>query len=121
MNKRQREIHKEIHKQDRIRWSALKKIIVDEKKICSERIFRETLNEMVDEGLVFRLELAKGNVVYSIDSGLEKAEKSRISYFNVYLKAGKENLNYFKKKMDKMSDTEKSDNIVSLLKIILLL
>jgi len=121
LDTKEKEIHKVIHKHGRIRWTPLKKIIVDDKQICSERIFRERLNEMVERSLVFRLELGKANVVYSTKSGLEKSEKSRINYFYIFLKASLKNLQAFEKKMDKISDTEKSDLIVSLLKIILLL
>jgi len=121
LNKIEKEIHKVIHEKRRIRWTQLKKIICDNKKICSERIFREKLNGMVERNLVFKLELGKTNVVYSTESSLEKSEKSRISYFYLFLKASLKNLDAFEKKMDKMSDTEKSDILVSFLQIILLL
>lgn len=121
LDKIEKEIHKVIHEKGRIRWTQLKKIICDNKKICSERIFREKLNGMVERNLVFKLELGKTNVVYSTESSLEKSEKSRISYFYIFLKASFKNLEAFEKKMDKMSDTEKSDILVSFLKIILLL
>ena len=121
LDKIEKEIHKVIHEKRRIRWTQLKKIICDGKKICSERIFREKLNGMVERNLVFKLELGKTNVVYSTESSLEKSEKSRISYFYLFLKASFNNLEDFEKKMDKMSDTEKSDILVSFLKIILLL
>jgi len=121
LNKIEKEIHKVIHEKGRIRWTQLKKIICENKKICSERIFREKLNGMVERNLVFRLEFGKTNVVYSTESNLEKSEKSRISYFYIFLKASLKNLEAFERKKDKMSDTEKSDTLVSFLKIILLL
>ena len=120
MDTKEKEIHKAIHRSSRIRWTQLKKIIVDEKQICSERIFREKLNKMVEQNLVFRLEFGRANVVYSTKSGIEKTERSRINYFYIFLKASLQNLQSFEKKMDKMSDTDKSDLIVSLLKVILL-
>ena len=75
LNKIEKEIHKVIHEKGRIRWTQLKKIICDDKKICSERIFREKLNGMVERNLVFKLELGKTNVVYSTESSLMKSSK----------------------------------------------
>ncbi len=63
-----------IRKHRRIRWLQLMNIIVKE-GICSERIFRETLNRLVKKGLVFRDEIKKQFTEYYVEKDFELIEK----------------------------------------------
>lgn len=59
-----------------IRWAQLKKIIVDNKKICSERIFRENLNELVQSEVIFKYEITPQHIEYYLQEQVEDPKKS---------------------------------------------
>lgn len=58
-----------------IRWAGLKKIVVDDKKICSERVFRETLNELVQSDVIFKYELTPQHIEYYLQEQGEDTQK----------------------------------------------
>jgi DNA-binding HxlR family transcriptional regulator len=67
-------IYQEIRKRMKIRWRPLMQIIVPAE--CSERVFREKLNEMVEKGLVFKNEKSRQHVEYYVDSDIIKMEQN---------------------------------------------
>ena len=82
-------IIKTIREHQRIRWRPLMKIITSssnssEKSLmnlapevyCSERIFRERLNHLVENRLVFREEIKNGYVEYIVDKDLLKTDQT---------------------------------------------
>jgi len=111
-------IYKEITKQGKIRWRKLKNIIVNEKKITSDRIFRETLNNMVEKKRVFKIEIAKQNVVYTTDSEFLDEEKNTIEIVELLLPEYEENFKEFKKRLQKSSDYEKASIIIILMRML---
>lgn len=111
-------IHKEITKHGEIRWRKLRNIIVNEKNITSDRIFRETLNNMVEKKRVFRIEIAKQNVVYTTDSEFLDEEKNAIEAVDLLLPDYKENFKEFKKRLQKSSDYEKASIIIILMRML---
>ena len=111
-------IYKEITKQGKIRWRKLKNIIVNEKKITSDRIFRETLNNMVEKKRVFKIEIAKQNVVYTTDSEFLDEEKNTIEAVELLLPDYEENFKEFKKRLQKSSDYEKASIIIILMRML---
>lgn len=111
-------IHKEITKHREIRWRKLRNIIVNEKNITSDRIFRETLNNMVEKKRVFRIEIAKQNVVYTTDSEFLDEEKNAIEAVDLLLPDYKENFKEFKKRLQKSSDYEKASIIIILMRML---
>ena len=112
------EIHKEITKQGKIRWRKLRNIIVNEKNITSDRIFRETLNNMVEKKRVFKIEIAKQNVVYTTDSEFLDEEKNTIEAVELLLPDYEENFKEFKKRLQKSSDYEKASIIIILMRML---
>lgn len=59
-----------------IRWAQLKRIVVDDKKICSERVFRETLNELVASGVVYKYEITPQHIEYYLPEQFKDPKKS---------------------------------------------
>ena len=76
LTKIEKTITEEIRKHRRIRWSDLKSIIVDELKIISERPFRETLNELVKKGVVFKQEFSNKTTEYSVERDIINMENN---------------------------------------------
>ena len=111
-------IYKEITKQGKIRWRKLRNIIVNEKNITSDRIFRETLNNMVEKKRVFKIEIAKQNVVYTTDSEFLDEEKNTIEAVDLLLPDYEENFKEFKKRLQKSSDYEKASIIIILMRML---
>ena len=111
-------IYKEITKHGKIRWRKLRNIIVNEKNITSDRIFRETLNNMVEKKRVFKLEIAKQNVVYTTDSELLEHEKGEIKSIKLLLEYFEESFEEFRKRLQKSSDYEKASIIIILMRML---
>lgn len=57
-----------LQKHEKLRYTELQNIIVHQLGICSERIFRESLDTIVGKGMVKKFEIARNNVIYSISS-----------------------------------------------------
>ena len=75
-NKIQNEIITVIRSANGIRWSSLKRIIVDDRKICSERIFRQTLNNLVENEAVFKREITRQHVEYYVEQEIENLQQT---------------------------------------------
>jgi len=67
-NNTQDEIFSALKKHEKLRYGELAKIVVEKNKICSDRIFRETLALMVNTKMVKKFEIARNNTLYTIDS-----------------------------------------------------
>lgn len=100
----------------KIRFNELKKIIVEDMKLMSEKTFRENLAQMVEDGLVKRIEIAKQHVEYTIKFDLLEYETEGIEYFDKLLSKYDKVLMSFINKREKMSKIDQADSIVSFLK-----
>lgn len=57
-----------LQKHEKLRYTELQNIIIHQLGICSERIFRESLDTIVGKGIVKKFEIARNNIIYSINS-----------------------------------------------------
>lgn len=121
MDKRQKDIYKILEKYTSIRFNRLKKIIVDEKGLMSERPYRETLSQMVQDGIVLRIEHSRYDVEYSVDFKSYEYEKQGIKYFEeVFIMFDKE-LDKFWDKRQKLTKLEQSNYLLTIFKAIALM
>jgi len=111
-------IHKEITKHGKIRWRKLRNIIVNEKNITSDRIFRETLNNMVEKKRVSKIEVSKQNVTYTTDSELLEHDKGEIESIEFIIEHFEESFEEFRKRLQKSSDYEKATIIIILMRML---
>lgn len=68
-----------LKEHNQLRFGELSKIIVDEMKICSERIFRETLAYLTTKKLIKKIEIARNNTIYTIDSEITPLSDEEIN------------------------------------------
>lgn len=117
-NKIQNEIITAIRSANGIRWASLKRIIVNDKKICSERIFRQTLNKLVENEAVFKREITRQHVEYYVEQEIENFEQT----FNEWYKKSYSQLDFvigsIKKNRTKIPLTDLSGLIVTLWRIL---
>jgi len=102
MERIEKAIYNEIRNNLRIRWSDLRRSIVDEKKLISDRPFREILNELVDKKIVYRDEVERGHTEYYVDKDFEDIEKRIVQAFKKELpefRAGIKHIKKFRKKL----------------------
>jgi len=102
MNRIEKAIYNEIRNNLRIRWSDLRRSIVDEKKLISERPFREILNELVDKKIVYRDEVERGHTEYYVDKDFEDIEKRITQAYKKELpefRAGIKHIKKFRKQL----------------------
>lgn len=118
MDRPEKEIFAVINEKGKIRYNELKRIIVEEKKIVSERPFREALNRLVGNRAVFRIQLDKQNVIYTADPKLYRIEKNMEAYHEAILSGYERDLDKLKEKINKLSDVEKADLLISFTKSI---
>ncbi|MCH8170742.1 MAG: hypothetical protein IIB07_06380 [Bacteroidetes bacterium] len=78
---REKQICKVLEKFTRIRYNHLKRVVVEEKELMSERPFRETLKQVVEKGLVKKFEIDKQHVEYTVQFDDIEYEKDAIEYF----------------------------------------
>lgn len=102
MDEIERRIYNEIRKNLRIRWSDLRRIIVDEKQLISERPFREILNDLVERKLVFKDEVEKGHTEYYVDKDFENIEKDFRSALKKQIPEFRKTIKHIKKFRDKI-------------------
>ena len=104
MDRIEKAIYNEIRNNLRIRWLELKSIIVDEKKLISERPFREILNDLVDRKIVYKDEVERGHTEYYVDKDLEDIEKRIIQVFKIELAEFRVSIKHIKKFRKKLPD-----------------
>lgn len=121
MDKRQKEIYKILEKYTNVRFNRLKKIIVDEKGLMSERPYRETLSQMVQDGIVLRIEHSKYDVEYSVDFKSYEFEKKGIKYFDKVFTMFDKELDKFFDKRKKFTKLEQSNYLLTIFKAIALM
>ena len=102
----------------KIRWGKLKKIIVDEKKIISERPFREALNRMVENKIIFRHKIEKQNVEYYVDRDIFILEKNSRKFFDITLPEIKKLISHIKKNRTKIDSITLAGYIATLWQVI---
>jgi len=117
MDKKEKAIYNEIRKNLRIRWSELKRIIVDEKKLISERPFREILNDLVERKIVYKDEVERGRTEYYVDKDFEDIEKRVIQVFKTELPEFRNAIKHIKKYRYKIPDDALAAYFVMLWKL----
>lgn len=113
----EKSIIKEIEQIRKIRWADLKRIIVDEKELVSERVFRETLNEMVDMKLVHRREVSRQNVEYYVDVDVVELENKAKKFFEYNFPEFKRLINHIEKNRSKIPIVDLAGYVVILWQI----
>lgn len=122
MDNHEKAILSVIVKKGKVRYNELKKIIVDELNVVSDRPFREKLNQLVKNRTVFRIVIDKQNVIYTADPKLSQIEKSMTVYHEAILSGYEEGIDNLKKKINDLSDdVEKADLLILFIKSISLL
>lgn len=106
MNRIEKVIYSEIRKNIRIRWSDLKRIIVEEKELISERPFREMLNDLVSNKIVYKDEIAKGHTEYYIDKEFKDIEKKFQETLKEEIPKFRKSIKHIKEFRDKISDED---------------
>ncbi|MBS3926442.1 MAG: hypothetical protein KGZ34_07135 [Nitrosarchaeum sp.] len=116
MDKREKQIYKVLEKYTRVRFNRLKKIIVEEKELMSERPFRVTLKQLVENGLVKKIEIDKQHVEYTVDFNDIEYENETVDFFEKLISNYNKTLDDFIEKREKMSKIEQANIITTLLK-----
>lgn len=117
-NKFQKEIISVLKSTHGIRWADLKKVIVDKKKICSERIFRETLNELVLSEVVFKYELSPQHIEYYLQEQGEDPKKLLDEAFTRHYSQLEFVINSIEKHIAKIPSMDLAGLIVTLWKML---
>lgn len=74
-------IIKVLNEHDKFRYGELEKIIVIDKKVCSERIFREILDELVQNKIITKHTIARNNTIYTKNSEITSISDVQIDDF----------------------------------------
>lgn len=106
MNRIEKIIYSEIQKNIRIRWSVLKRIIVEDKQLISERPFREILNGLVSNKIVYKDEIAKGHTEYYVDKEFEDIEKKFQETLKEEIPKFRKSIKHIKEFRNKISDED---------------
>ncbi|MBS3925134.1 MAG: hypothetical protein KGZ34_00350 [Nitrosarchaeum sp.] len=80
-NQARDEINTVLKNTDSIRYGELERIIVIDKKVCSERIFREILDELVQNKIVIKHVIARNNTIYTINSKITTMSDEQVEEF----------------------------------------
>lgn len=96
-NKIRKAIIKTLKENRRLRWGELKEIVVNELDAGSERIFRETLNSLVESKDVFKKEISKQHTEYYISLDVIELENNAEEFFNTNLPNLKRLIKHIKK------------------------
>jgi len=118
LNHIEKAIYNEIKKHGKIRWGQLRKIIVDERKNISDRPFRETLNNMVENKIVLRDEIDKQNVEYYVDVDVLKLEENSHEFFENILPEIKKLISHIKKNRSQVDSITLAGYIATLWHVI---
>lgn len=95
----------------KLRYLELSKIVIKENKSMSDRTFRERLEQLVEKGIVFRNELSRQIVNYSLSEiNLEK-EANINQYFENALIEIKIRLEHIEKNSKKITIMDQADAI----------
>ena len=117
MDRIEKAIYNEIRNNLRIRWSDLRRSIVDEKKLISDRPFREILNDLVDRKIVYRDEVERGHTEYYVDKDFEDIEKRITQAFKKELPEFRASIKHIKKFRKKLPDDVLASYFVMLWKL----
>ena len=106
---REKQICKLLEKYTRIRYNHLKRVVVEEKKLMSERTFRETLKQIVVKKLVKKIKIEKQHVEYTVHFDDIKYEKETGDFFKILISNHNKTLERFIDKREKMSKIEQAN------------
>jgi len=116
-NKTKKAIIQTLQENRRLRWGELKEIVVNELNAGSERIFRETLNSLVESNDVFKKEIAKQHTEYYISLEVIELEKNSEDFFDIQLPKMKQLIKHIKKNKSKIPVEDLSGYISTLWQI----
>jgi len=111
-------IYKVLEGYTRIRFNRLKRVVVEEKGLMSDRPFRETLKQMVANGLVKKIKIEKQHVEYTIKFDDLEYEQKSIDDYQVLFTEYEKILDKFIEKREKKSKIGQADFIITFLKSI---
>ena len=118
MDIQEKAIYKVLEGYTRIRFNRLKRVVVEEKGLMSDRPFRETLKQMVANGLVKKIKIEKQHVEYTIKFDDLEYEQKSIDDYQVLFTEYEKILDKFIEKREKKSKIGQADFIITFLKSI---
>lgn len=101
-----------------MRFNQLKRIVVNKEHLMSERPFRQTLQEMVKDGVVLRIENSRYDVWYTIDFETYQYESNGIKYFENLFDSYECIYNEYHHKRAKMTKTEQVEFLINFIKMV---
>jgi DNA-binding HxlR family transcriptional regulator len=116
-NKTKKAIIRALQENRRLRWGELKDIVVNEFDAGSERIFRQTLNSLVESKDVFKKEIAKQHTEYYISTDIIELENNAEDFFDTHLPKLKYLIKHIKNNKSKIPDEDLSGYISTLWQI----
>ena len=117
MDRIEKAIYNVIRNNLRIRWSDLRRTIVEEKKLISDRPFREILNDLVDRKIVYKDKVGIGHTEYYVDKDFKDIEKRIIQAFKKELPEFRDGIKHIKKFRKKLPDDVLASYFVMLWKL----
>lgn len=106
-----------LQEHESLHYTELEKIVVCNMKVCSSRIFRETLLEMVQKNIVKKYESSRTNVIYSISSEIHVVTDEEIKdILNSFELLNEQNVEMRKVISSDASDLDKASEITKHLK-----
>jgi len=96
-----------------MRHSELRKIIVEQEKMCSKRTFDKTLKRMNDSAKIFRNQKTKQVVYYEL-SDFSSNQDNANKFFELQLKTSEQSLDNFLQYESELSDEQKAEFILYL-------
>ncbi|MBT4327336.1 MAG: hypothetical protein HOD60_10610 [Candidatus Nitrosopelagicus sp.] len=102
-----------LKKHGRMRHSELKKIVVEQEKMCAKRTFDKTLERMNDSAKIFRNQTAKQVVYYELSDFSFKQDNAN-KFFELQLKTSKQSLDKFLQYESELTDEQKAEFIFHL-------
>lgn len=96
-----------------MRHSELRKIIVEQEKMCSKRTFDKTLKRMNDSAKIFRNQKTKQVVYYEL-SDFSSNQDNANKFFELQLKTSEQSLDNFLQYESELSDEQKAEFILHL-------
>jgi len=116
-NRIEKAIIRTLQKNRRLRWGELREIVVEELDVCSDRIFRQSLNRLVESKDVYKKEIAKQHTEYYVNLDVIEIEKSSEDFFKENLPKMKELIKHIKKNKTKIPIEDLSGYISTLWQI----
>lgn len=111
--RRKNAIYKELDKHPKLSHNELKRIIVNQSMLMSDRPFEETLKEMWKSGIISRVQEKEGRrlVWYSTKKELIKLENTIVKYYDKRIQELNKQFAIFERRFNELSTVEKANCI----------